>query len=573
MARGPQARPWGRAAIGLLARFEHKTAMLRFSTRISTVALLALAALAASVTGARAEFRLLSGDANDQPNAEFVVAADVSPSGRYVLFQAQPPVHGSAAGIDVAGLYRRDLVTGALEFVGDNSVANGGVIESSISDDGRYIAWSTSPDGSSINHIYWRDTVAGTTRHLTSGADGRSGRPLLSADGLQVAFLSEARNLVADTSKLPAAGRAAVYRWNATNQQTEVISLASTGNGLAAGVGPNSTLAAALLQWDFSRDGNWLVFTSDGTDVTPEAATSATFVWLFRRNLGTGAVDVVNRNAAGTVASANYSAPSVSDDGNRVAFVGAFLGVLGTPISTEFAATFGAEALAKDMTTGDVYWVSRTLNGANLSAKVGDTVTRTELSGDGTVVAMTAISTNLVEGDVFPEEGTNDSFDIYRVELNEDGSVATSHVNKPFDDAAVNLGLRSDGMLPTDGAYIAYATNDADVALGFTAPSTLAKTQVVGVGVFPGPLGSTTTTSTSSTTSTTLEAIVCGDANGDGAINASDALTALLTSVGLGSCPPVRCDANGDGKVLAGDALNVLRKAVGLDATLLCNAA
>jgi hypothetical protein len=186
---------------------------------------------------------------------------------------------------------------------------------------------------------------------------------------------------------------------------------------------------------------------------------------------------------------------------------------------------------------------------------------------------MTAISTNLVEGDVFPEEGTNDSFDIYRVELNEDGSVATSHVNKPFDDAAVNLGLRSDGMLPTDGAYIAYATNDADVALGFTAPSTLAKTQVVGVGVFPGPLGSTTTTSTSSTTSTTLEAIVCGDANGDGAINASDALTALLTSVGLGSCPPVRCDANGDGKVLAGDALNVLRKAVGLDATLLCNAA
>jgi hypothetical protein len=395
MARGPQARPWGRAAIGLLARFEHKTAMLRFSTRISTVALLALAALAASVTGARAEFRLLSGDANDQPNAEFVVAADVSPSGRYVLFQAQPPVHGSAAGIDVAGLYRRDLVTGALEFVGDNSVANGGVIESSISDDGRYIAWSTSPDGSSINHIYWRDTVAGTTRHLTSGADGRSGRPLLSADGLQVAFLSEARNLVADTSKLPAAGRAAVYRWNATNQQTEVISLASTGNGLAAGVGPNSTLAAALLQWDFSRDGNWLVFTSDGTDVTPEAATSATFVWLFRRNLGTGAVDVVNRNAAGTVASANYSAPSVSDDGNRVAFVGAFLGVLGTPISTEFAATFGAEALAKDMTTGDVYWVSRTLNGANLSAKVGDTVTRTELSGDGTVVAMTAISTNL----------------------------------------------------------------------------------------------------------------------------------------------------------------------------------
>lgn len=519
-------------------------------------------------TVASADFRLLSGDPDNQPNAEFVVLSDVSSSGVHVLFEAQPPQDGAAAGIEVAGLYRRNLLADTLSLVGDNGVANTGVIEASISDDGRYIAWSTSPDSSSVNHIYWRDTQTDTTVHVTEGADRRSRRPILSGDGRYVAFISEARNLVEDVSKLPAANRAAIYRYDSETDAIDVISLTSAQAALATGVSAGTAIQASLLDWDFSRDGKFLVFNSDAANVTPDSNGS---VWLYRRNLENGAIDIVNRTTGGTIAPANYTRPSISDDGNRVAFVVAFPGVLGTIITDQFPSSFGNEALVKDMTTKDIYWVSRTLDESSLSAEFGATVVRLVISGSGDVVAMTAVSTNLVEDDVFPDEGDNDSFDIYRVELGDDLATMTSHVNRPFDGSAVNLALRSDGFLPSDGAYIAYTTNHADIALGISAPSTLSEEQVVGVGDFSG-LGGTTTTTMSVSTTTMPQEDLCGDATGDGVINASDALATLLTAVGLRTCPLSRCDANGDGAIRASDALTILRKAVGLSAELRCDA-
>ncbi|MFN2425609.1 MAG: dockerin type I domain-containing protein [Candidatus Binatia bacterium] len=63
---------------------------------------------------------------------------------------------------------------------------------------------------------------------------------------------------------------------------------------------------------------------------------------------------------------------------------------------------------------------------------------------------------------------------------------------------------------------------------------------------------------------------VCGDANGDGKINATDALVTLRAAVGVVSCPLSVCDANGDGSVKAADALRVLQYAVGGGVTLNC---
>jgi len=86
-------------------------------------------------------------------------------------------------------------------------------------------------------------------------------------------------------------------------------------------------------------------------------------------------------------------------------------------------------------------------------------------------------------------------------------------------------------------------------------------------------LCATTTTTTSTTTTTMLEEIVCGDANGNGIVQANDALIALRTAVGSATCPLVRCDVNNNGAVQAGDALAILRKAVGQPIELDCPAA
>jgi hypothetical protein len=65
---------------------------------------------------------------------------------------------------------------------------------------------------------------------------------------------------------------------------------------------------------------------------------------------------------------------------------------------------------------------------------------------------------------------------------------------------------------------------------------------------------------------------MCGDANYDSWIRATDALRALFTSVGQPSCFPVSsvCDANGDTEVTATDALLILRASIQSDMILEC---
>ncbi len=58
-------------------------------------------------------------------------------------------------------------------------------------------------------------------------------------------------------------------------------------------------------------------------------------------------------------------------------------------------------------------------------------------------------------------------------------------------------------------------------------------------------------------------ALSCGDANGTGAVTATDAVLVLRFAVGAkGKCETSLCDADSDGKVTASDALRVLRMAV-----------
>ncbi len=63
---------------------------------------------------------------------------------------------------------------------------------------------------------------------------------------------------------------------------------------------------------------------------------------------------------------------------------------------------------------------------------------------------------------------------------------------------------------------------------------------------------------------------LCGDANSDGRITATDALAVLKNAVGLGVCSAAVCDVNSSGGVTATDALLVLQKAVGVAVTLDC---
>ena len=66
--------------------------------------------------------------------------------------------------------------------------------------------------------------------------------------------------------------------------------------------------------------------------------------------------------------------------------------------------------------------------------------------------------------------------------------------------------------------------------------------------------------------------VICGDADANGVVNATDALKVLRTAVGqVGvSCPLYLCDTDKNGLVQAGDSLRVLKKAVGQPTDLQC---
>ena len=74
------------------------------------------------------------------------------------------------------------------------------------------------------------------------------------------------------------------------------------------------------------------------------------------------------------------------------------------------------------------------------------------------------------------------------------------------------------------------------------------------------------------TVATTSVDPLCGDANSDCELTASDALLALRAAVDLVACANNVCDVNASGKVDTADALAILRKAVGLASVTSCTA-
>jgi Tol biopolymer transport system component len=118
----------------------------------------------------------------------------------------------------VSDIYVRDVVAGVTRLVSVNAAgsgsANGPSSSPLISEDGHYLIFESlasnlvTNDFNGTNDIFIRDLVTGTTALVsvnadgTASPDGSSHSPSISADGLMVAFVSHATNLVGGISIL-----------------------------------------------------------------------------------------------------------------------------------------------------------------------------------------------------------------------------------------------------------------------------------------------------------------------------------------------------------------------------------
>lgn len=152
--------------------------------------------------------RISTPNAGGNGNFDAAGLPEMTGDAEYILFASYATnlVTGDTNGFADLFLYRRSQGNLArVSIATDGSEPNAAVFFEGfgISDDGRYVVWSSTAtnvvagDVNGVEDVFRRDLALSTTSSLSAGGDGLSRRPLISSDGRRVIFETLATNLVA----------------------------------------------------------------------------------------------------------------------------------------------------------------------------------------------------------------------------------------------------------------------------------------------------------------------------------------------------------------------------------------
>lgn len=189
-----------------------------------------------------------------------------------------------------------------------------------ISRDGRFVAIGSNSsnfvagDTNGVSDVFLFDTVLETITRISVAADGTegngaSGEPSMSEDGRYIVFSSEASNLVPNDSN----NEEDVFLYDRITGTLERVNLKSDGSE------PNDGASAARI----SSDGSTVVYESRATDLDPTALDPDTGtpnnIHVFAYNRLSGTTEKVTRYTDGTPFNSHSETPDVSADGRIVA--------------------------------------------------------------------------------------------------------------------------------------------------------------------------------------------------------------------------------------------------------------
>lgn len=319
----------------------------------------------------------------------------VSGDGRYVAYESLSDnfVAGDTNGVRDIFVYDRvrDLNERVSLFSNGNELS-GHSFTPSISANGRFVAFETlqdnivAADTNGSRDIYVRDRWTGVTELVSRSSAGVAGNhdsfaPSISPDGTFVAFHSRATNLVAgDTT-----ANRDIFVHNRSTHTTVRVSVDSMG-----AEGNGSSFFPAI-----SADGLVVAFESDATNLVTNDTNGARDVFLHDLASGTTVRISVDGMAAQALGGSFF--PSISADGNRVAF----------------------QSFAPNLVTGDGNFVADVFlhdRGAGTTTRLSLDALSTEgngesrvaaISGDGLFTAFESDASNLVTGDT---NGVTDAF-------------------------------------------------------------------------------------------------------------------------------------------------------------------
>jgi len=330
----------------------------------------------------------------------------ISSDGRFVTFgsTADNVVPGDTNG--VADVFVRDTLLGTTTIASltwDGSIGNERSFHSMVSDDGTVVIFTSYatnmvPGGTTGGEVFVRNLAAGTTELVSAGPGGVEGdadsgqtQISLSADGRFACFASDATNLIGEG--------------NDTNGQSDIfvrdIWLGTTSRASVKNAGAQST--GYSYSPTISRGGQYVVFTSNGTDLVPGDTNRTNDVFVRDMQLNTTtrvSVDSSNKQGNGRSGGSNdgWGACGVSDDGRFVAFQSSANNLIGNGKDKNNV----QDVFVRDLLLGKTTMVSVTP--AN---KPGNGLSNgPSMSADG-LIMFCSYATNLVAGD------TNGKMDVF----------------------------------------------------------------------------------------------------------------------------------------------------------------
>jgi Tol biopolymer transport system component len=409
---------------------------------VGTVAL-ALQLLPAASAGPGATFLASVATGGSAGNGRSFVPA-ISGDGRFAAFYSDASNLVAGDTNDSRDVFVNDRQTGEttrMSVDSSGAEANDDSFAPAISADGHFVAFSSAAsnlvagDTNGVDDIFVRDRQAGTTTRVSlapggAEANGGSYSPSISADGRDVAFLSDATNLVAGDTNM-------VRDVFVVDRQTATTSRASVDS---AGVQADIDSFTPVL----SGDGHFVAFSSFADNLIPLDTNESSDVFV--HDLQAGTTTRVSEYQGGFEADFDNFRPAISADGRFVAFDSDADNLAFGDTNEVF------DVFVKDRQTDILTLVSVDDAGAQGN---GDSL-RPAISADGRIVAFYSDAANLVAGD------TNGATDVF---VHNRRSGATRRVSVAPGGGEAN----GDSVRPTlsaDGRIVLFESDASNLVAG-----------------------------------------------------------------------------------------------------------
>ena len=456
---------------------------------------------------------LVSADPADTAAANFDSAPmAISTNGQYALFEsgAGNLVAGDNNGITNTDIFVRDVTSKvtALVTIATNGASGNGVSSySTMTSDGRYVAFSSSAnnlvagDTNGIADVFVRDMQLGTTRLVSVGAMGTntlfmtSVSPAITSDGRYVCFTSTAANLVpgfiysgelflrdlSNNTTVCVSSNAHQYIFNTLHTFANIVTYnnkisddgqmvvfqASASNA----VSPISTNGFILRHHvdtgsdDLVASNGVIPFVYERAstlDVTPNGrfvafigvTNSGLGVFVWDGQSGTTVLASADTNGAAP-AKLDCDFPAISSDGRYVVFVSDATTLTATSVGS------GYHFYRRDLQSGITELVDAGTNGSAPSRNL--MVGNCPMSADGRFVAFDCADSDLVTND------NNNASDVFVRDFNtESTELISGHQPGMASQTSARGYFNSGGSISADGRYLVFASSGGGLVKNYT---------------------------------------------------------------------------------------------------------